>query len=324
MRRREFITVIGATAVWPLAARAQQPAMPVIGYLSAGSANASLSTVPFLQGLKESGFVEGQDVNIEYRWAQGRNDLLPDLAHTLARREVAVIVAAGTPATLAAKAATQRIPIVFQIGIDPVELGLVASLNRPGGNLTGVVELNVEVAAKCLEVLREVVPAAASVALLVNPANPTNRAIAREIQAAAGKLGVNLSVLHAGSRSEIETAFETLVAQRTGALVVSADRSYFDQRDQLAALAARHALPAIYFDRAFAKAGGLLSYGTDLKDSARQTGVHAGRILRGEKPADLPVQQATKIELVLNLKTAEALGIAFPLTLLGRADEVIE
>jgi putative ABC transport system substrate-binding protein len=325
MRRRDFVAGIVGSAAWPLAAPAQQPAMPVIGFLHPESLTAMREdAAAFHRGLAATGFIEGRNVALEYRWAEGQNDRLPALALELVRREVALIVALGTPATIAAKAATNRIPIVFQVGVDPREFGFVASLNRPGGNLTGVAELNVDVTAKCFEVLHELLPSAPSIAFLGNPAHPANRATVRELQAAARTLGVGLLEVNASSASEIETAFEKLVAQRAGALVVSPNSLYFERRHQLTALAARNALPAIYFDRVFVEAGGLLSYGTNLFDSLRQVGSYAGRILKGDKPADLPVQQATKIELVINMKAAKALDIVFPLTLLGRADEVIE
>jgi putative tryptophan/tyrosine transport system substrate-binding protein len=299
--------------------------MPVIGFLHPESVVAVReSATAFHRGLADTGFAQSRNVTIEYRWAEGQIDRLPALALELVRRKVAVIVTLGTPATVAAKAATSSIPIVFQVGGDPREFGFVSSLNRPRGNLTGVAELNLEVTAKCLELLHELVPAAALIAFLGNPANPANEPAVLEIQAAARILGVGLLVMNASSASEIETAFKTLVAQRAGALVVSPDSLYYDQRDQLVALAARNALPAIYFDRVFVEAGGLLSYGTDVFDSLRQIGRYAGRILKGDKPADLPVQQATKIELLINMKTAKALGITFPRTLLGRADSAIE
>jgi putative ABC transport system substrate-binding protein len=327
MRRREFITLLGgAAAAWPLAARAQQPAMPVIGYLSSDSRDGRPELfAAFHRGLAEIGYVEGHNVAIDSRWADGRYDTQPVLAADLVRGQVGVIAATGTASALAAKAATQTIPIVFVVGADPISLGLVASLNRPGGNLTGVSVLSAEVSAKRLELLRELLPAATLIALLVNP---SNRALAeaqtKELQAAAGVLGVRLLILNAGSPSEIDTAFATLVLERAGALLVSDDPVFNAQRVQLAVLAARYVVPTIYQFRESTLAGGLMSYGGSLTDGHRQVGVYIGRILNGEMPADLPVQQVTKIELILNLKTAKALGLTFPLPLLGRADEVIE
>ena len=328
MRRREFIAGLGSAAAWPFAARAQQQtAMPVVGFLDAGSADAAAHYAAALRkGLGETGYVVGKDVAIEYRWAEGRNDRLPALAAELVRRQVSVIVTAGsTPAALAARAATTKIPIVFYLGADPVEVGLVASLNRPGGNLTGVVTLNVEVAAKRLELLHELVPTATIVALLVNP---TSTAIAEttttELEAAARTLGLELHVLYASSEGEIDAAFATLVRLRAGALVIGADALFNSRSEQLAALTIRHRVPAIYQFREFVSAGGLMAYGSTVLDTYRPLGVYTGRILKGEKPADLPVQQATKVELVINTKTAKALGLTFPITLLGRADEVIE
>jgi putative ABC transport system substrate-binding protein len=328
MKRREFITLIGgAAAAWPLTARAQQPAMPVIGYLGSASLETERASVAaFHRGLAETGYVEGRNVAIEYRWAEGRNDRLPALAAQLVRLQVAVIAAPGaTQSAVVAKATTQTIPIVFELGVDPVEIGLVASLNRPGGNLTGVAELNVEIAAKRLQVLHELVPAATSIAFLGNPTNPVvAETQAKALQVAARTLGLHLVILNASDQSEFEGAFTTLVQQRAGALLLTGDALFTSHREQLMALAARYAVPAIYQWREFPAAGGLMSYGTNRIDGFRQVGVYTGRILKGEKPADLPVQQATKIELVINMKTANALGLTVPLTLLGRADEVIE
>jgi putative ABC transport system substrate-binding protein len=330
MRRREFIAGLGgaaSSAAWPLVARAQQAAMPVIGSLSSQSLETSRERVKaFHRGLAETGYVEGRDVAVEYRWAEGQNDRLPALAADLVRHGMAVIVAMGTtPGALALKAATQTIPIVFLIGPDPVEAGLVASLNRPGGNLTGVTVSNVEVIAKRLELLHELVPSAKSIAFLVNPTNSAaTTAETGELQAAARVLGLDLLPLNASTPGEIEVAFANLAVRRAGAILVSGESFFASQVDQVIALAARHAVPAIYGNRAFTAAGGLMSYGTNSRDSDRQVGVYTGRILKGEKPADLPVQQATRVELAINMKTAKALGLTFPITLLGRADEVIE
>jgi putative ABC transport system substrate-binding protein len=327
MRRREFMTLLGgAAAAWPLAARAQQP-LPVVGYLGIETPELWASRLQaFRQGLGETGYVEGRNVAIEYRWAEGRNERLPALASDLVRRQVNVIAAPGSTASvLAAKAATQTIPIVFMVGTDPVQIGLVASLNRPGGNLTGIVNLTIEVAAKRFEVLHELAPAAASLALLVNPANRVNaEALVTETQRAARSLGVELLVLNASSQTEIEGAFATLVDRRVGGLSIGSDSLFIAHYDQIIALADRHKVPTIDQFRDFTTAGGLMSYGGSPTDAYRLAGVYTARILKGDKPADLPVQQVTKIELTINLKTAKALGITFPLTLLGRADEVIE
>jgi putative ABC transport system substrate-binding protein len=326
MRRREFMALIGAAA-WPLAARAQQPAMPAIGYLGAGSPDKDANRVrAFRQGLSETGFVEGQNVVIEYRWAEGQNDRLPMLAADLVRRQVAVIAAdGGSASALAAKAATATIPIVFQLAGDPVELGLIASLNRPGGNLTGVTSLTMEVGPKRLELLRELVPMAGVFALLVNPTSPTNAERAsRVLQAAAVTLGLKLHVLHASTESDFDIVFATLLQLGAGGLVISPDAFFTSRSEQLAAVALRHTVPAIFTFREFAAAGGLMSYGSIFTEIHRQVGVFTGQILKGEKPADLPVQQVTKVELIINLKTAKALGLTIPISLLGRADEVIE
>ncbi len=326
MRRRNLVALVtGATIAWPLAVRAQ-PLMPVIGYLSNGSPESdnAIRLTAFRQGLNETGYVEGQNVAIEYRWARGQNDRLPALAADLVGRRVIVIVAGGAPPALAAKAATSAIPIVFNVG-DPIEFGLVASLNRPGGNLTGVANLTAELAAKRLDLLHELLPTAAVVAVLVNPTNPANaESETRNLRDAAPSLGLKLHILRASTVSEIDEAFGTLVEFRVGALVVSGDQLFTNRREQIVALAARHGVPAIYNWREFAAAGGLMSYGNDLADSYRQAGIYTGKILKGAKPADLPVQQAVKVELVINLKTAKALGLTVPLTLLGRANEVIE
>jgi putative ABC transport system substrate-binding protein len=329
LRRRSFITLLGGAAVaWPLAARAQQPAMSVIGILSAEWPNAVVADRlrAFHEGLSETGYVEGRNLAIEYRWAEGRNDQLPALAAELVRRQVAVIVTTGsTPATLAASAATTTIPIVFYIGANPVEAGLVTSLSRPGGNLTGVVTLNVEVTAKRLELLHELVPTATTIAALVNPTSPVVAdTVTRDLQTAAGALGLQLRVLHASNEREFEAAFASLVQLRAAGLVIGGDALFNSRSEQLAALTVRHAVPAIYQFREFVSAGGLMSYGTTVVDTYRPLGVYTGRILKGEKPAELAVQQATKLELIINMKTAKALGITVPLPLIGRADEVIE
>jgi putative ABC transport system substrate-binding protein len=325
LRRREFITLLGSTTLaWPLAARAQQPAVPVVGLLGSGSPDTWPFVAAFRQGLKEAGYVEGDNVAIEYRWAEGRYDRLPALASELVRRQVSVIATSSPPSALAAKAATNTIPIVFSVGIDPVKLGLVASLNRPGGNLTGVSQFSSALEAKRLELLHESVPNAAVIAVLVNPNFPGVENQLRDMEAAARTIGRELVVLNARSEPDFEKVFATLVPQRVGALLAASDPFFFQQRDQLVRLAASHAVPAIYPFSEFAVAGGLMSYGTNLADSYRQVGIYTGRILKGEKPGDLPVQQSTKVQLVLNLKTAKTLGITFPITLLGRADEVIE
>ena len=329
MRRREFIALLGGTAAaWPLAARAQQPSMPVVGVLSAEWPNAVTADRlrAFRQGLNDTGYVEGRNVMIEYRWAEGRNDRLPALAAELVRLPVNVIVSFGsTPAAIAAKAATTTIPIVFATGGDPVRLGLVASLNRPGGNITGVAIFAVELTAKRLELLHELAPTATINAALVNPTDPVlTEPETRDLQAAARTLGLTLHVLHASSEQEIDTAFMTLVQLRAGALVIGPDAYFNSRSEQLAVLTLRYAIPAIYQYREFALSGGLASLGATVADTYRPLGVYAGRILKGEKPGDLPVQQATKVELILNLKTAKTLGLNVPNTLIGRADEVIE
>ena len=278
----------------------------------------------FRQGLKEAGYVEGHNVAIEYRWAEGHCDRLPALAADLVRRQVAEIVTEGSPPALAAKAASSTIPIVILVGTDPVQLDLVASLNRPGGNVTGLAGLTVEVEAKRLEVLHELLGTSAAVALLVNPNNPVTEPETKGVQDAARSLGLQLHVLDASTEGEIDTAFGKLIELRAGALLVSVDAFLTNQRDQIVALAARHAVPAIYGVREFATAGGLMSYGLDSADAFRQVGIYAGKILKGAKPADLPVQQVARVEFVINLKTAKTLGLTFPITLLGRADEVIE
>jgi len=330
MKRREFIALLGGGGLLLAAkvkrARGQQPAMPVIGFLSSALPGPYAHVLAaFRSGLKEAGYVEGRSVAIEYRWAEGQNDRLPGLVADLVRRQIALIVATGTPESLAAKAATRKIPIVFQVGTDPADIGLVPSLNRPGGNLTGVTNLNAETGPKRLQLLRELLPTAQVMALLVNPTSPTiAETLSRELQAAAPILGLQLHRLQASNEREIDDAFASLVRLRASALVISPD-VYFNTRiEQLAALALRQAMPTIYQFRAFAVAGGLMSYGGDLTESYRHVGLYAGRILKGTQPADLPVYQARKVELVINLKTAKALGLEVPATLLARADEVIE
>jgi putative ABC transport system substrate-binding protein len=327
MRRRNFIALLGgAAAAWPLAARAQQPAMPVIGYIGTGSRESDAFRLPsFHQGLSETGYVEGRNVAIEYRWAEGRNDRLPSLAADLVRRQVTVIaVPASTPGVLAAKAATTTIPIVFYIGLDPVELGLVATLHHPGGNITGVTGWNVAVGPKRLELLHEIVPTATIMASLVNPTSPhLAEADAREQQAAL-TLGLQLRVLHASTERDLNTVFATLLKLRAGGLVIGTDSFFNTRKEQLAALSVRHRVPSIHQYREYAEAGGLMGYGTETSDLSRQVGVYTGRILKGEKPAEMPVQQATKVELSINLKTAKMLGLTIPLPLLARAEHVIE
>jgi putative ABC transport system substrate-binding protein len=325
MKRREFITLLGSAAAgWPLAARAQQPKWPVIGFLSSGSPDLFAHLLSaFQRGLAETGYVEGRNVTIEYRWAQGVNDRLPALAADLVGHQVNVIVA-NAPASPAAKAATGSIPIVFLSGFDPVEIGLVTSLSRPGGNVTGITGLGVELGPKRLELLHEVVPAQAALALLINPGGHSAEIQSRQIAAAAYARGLNLHVLHASAAHEFDAAFKKLLELRLSGLVISADAYFNSRATEIAALALRHAVPAIYQYREFAASGGLMSYGGSLTDTYRQVGVYSGRVLKGEKPADLPVQQATKVELIVNLKTAKTLGLEMPPTLLARADEVIE
>jgi putative ABC transport system substrate-binding protein len=328
VRRRKFITLLGGAAVaWPLAARAQQRAMPVIGYLSARTPGDSFEVLAdFRRGLAETGFLEGQNVAIEYRWLEGHYDRLQEMVADLVQRRVAVIAIPNTTGSvLAAKAATQTIPIVFNIGSDPVAMGLVATLSHPGKNVTGVAMLQTAVTAKRLELLHELVPTARSIAILVNPGNPGFAAAdAKEAQQAARALGVNLLVLNANNSSEIDAAFATLVQQQAGALLISGDVFYISRTDQLVALAARHAVPTIYAYLEQGAAGALMCYGASLAPTQHTVGVYTGRILKGENPADLPVQQVTKLQLVINMKTARALGLEVPLPLLARADEVIE
>jgi putative tryptophan/tyrosine transport system substrate-binding protein len=326
MRRREFISLFGSAAAWPLAARAQQPAMLVIGFLGSDSPDLYADRLrAFRQGLKETGYIEGQNLAIEYRWARGRNDQLPALAADLVRARVAVIVASTTPSVLAVKAATTTIPIVFYTAADPVALGLVASLNQPGGNITGVANLNSEIAPKWLQLLHELVPTASTFAVLVNPSSPNlAEAQSRDLRAAARNLGLQIYFLHASTDGDLDTVFANEVQLRAGGLVISSDSFFFSRSEKLAALAAKHTVPAIYPFREHVAAGGLMSYGASVTDQHRPVGVYVGRILKGEKTTDLPVQQATQVELVINLKTAKALGLTVPLTLFARADEVIE
>jgi putative ABC transport system substrate-binding protein len=340
MNRRDFITLLGGAAgTWLLAARAQQPAIPVIGFLNSqrasdwvpslsatsGGGGGRTALAAFLQGLAEAGYREGENVRIEYRWADVQYERLPELASDLVRRQVAVIAATGGPqSALAAKAITTTIPIVFTIGGDPVRLGLVASLNRPGGNVTGATFLNTELGPKQLELLHELVPTASIMALLVNPTNPNSANAETNLQAAAHTLGLQLHVLHAGAEGEFDTVFKKLAELRAGGLVVGPDAFFSSRSAQLASLTLRHAVPTIAANREFAAEGCLMSYGGSLTATYHQVGIYTGRILKGERPAGLPVQQSTKVELLINLKTAGALGLTVPITLLGRADEVIE
>jgi putative tryptophan/tyrosine transport system substrate-binding protein len=326
IKRRQFIAGLGSTAAWPLATYAQQAAVPVIGYLGTQSADDDYKnlTVPFLQGLKESGYVEGQNVAIEYRWAENQYDRLSALAADLVRRRVGVIVANETPAALAAKAATTTIPIVFTTGGDPVALGLVASLNRPGANLTGTAVLTGELAPKRLQLIHDLIPNAAVFGILVDPAFPPTQSIIVDLQAAARTLGLHLIIVSARTDSDLETAFASFSEERADAVLVNDSNFYNRRTEQLAALAARHALPAIFPLREYALDGGLMSYGSSSGYLYHRAGIYAGRILKGEKPADLPVEQVTKIDLVINLKTAKALGLTIPETLLATADEVIQ
>jgi len=327
MKRREFIALFGgAAAAWPLAARAQQPAMPVIGFVSANTPQDWARPLSaFVKGLGDTGYVDGHNVTIEYRWAEDQYNRLPAMVADLIQRQVAVIAATTTPAVLAAKAATTTIPIVFETAADPIQLGLVASLNRPGGNVTGVTQMSVGLVPKDLELLHELLPTARVIVLLVNPANSTlAETESREVLAAAHTFGLELHVLNASTERDFDAVFANIIQLRAGGLVIGTDGYFTSHSEQLAALAARHAIPTVYKGREFAAAGGLMSYGGDVTDSYHLAGIYTGRILKGDKPADLPVQQATKVEMFLNLKTAKALGITVPLTLLGRADEVFE
>jgi putative ABC transport system substrate-binding protein len=325
MRRRDFMTVLAGAAAYPTLAGAQQKAMPMIGYLSPGSPGTTASNLTaFRQGLGETGYAEGQNVRIEYRWAEGSYDRLPALAADLVTRGVDVIAAGGLASARAAKNATSTIPIIFTVGVDPVALGLVASFARPDGNLTGFSMFTGELNAKRLQLLSDLVPGARVVALLVNPKGPNAERIIREVQEGARAKGVKLAILRASIESEIDAAFATLVQQHAGALVVGNDPFFNSRREQLVALALRHAVPAIYEWREFADSGGLISYGTSLNGFSGQAGAYVGKILKGAKPADLPVQRPTTFELVINLKTAKALGLTVPQSILARADEVIE
>jgi putative ABC transport system substrate-binding protein len=326
MKRREFITLLGGAAAWPLAARAQQPAMPVVGFLNARSPIDTAHLVAaFRRGLAENGYVEGQSVTIDYRWASGQPDRLPAMAMELVDRPVVVLAATGGEnSAMAAKAATSTIPIVFAVGSDPIKLGLVASYNRPGGNVTGINILTTTLEAKRLGLLHELVPQAATVGVLLNPNWPPSANQLRDVQDAARVVGLQINVLRASTDQEIDAAFETVAQQRIAALAVTGNPFYDTRREKLVALAARHAVPVIYQFREFTAAGGLMSYGIDLPDAYRQVGVYVGRVLKGAKPADLPVLQPTKFEFVINLKTAKALGVKFSDNLMSLADEVIE
>ena len=327
MRRRAFITLVGSgVAAWPTMARAQQPAMPVIGFLHSGSPELFAARVAaFHQGLNDTGFVEGRNVAIEYRWAQGQYDRLPALAADLVHRRVAVIAATGgIPSALAAKAATSTVPIVFVAGSDPIKFGIVTSLSRPDSNITGLTAFTSELVPKRLELLHEVVQSATTVALLVNPTNAVAEIVLRDVQGAARTLGLQLHVVHASAEADLDKVFATLDQLQAGALVIGTDAFFDGQSERIAALAGRHAVPTIYQTREFAAAGGLMSYGSSLTDAYRKAGAYVGRVLKGERPGDLPVMQATKVELTINLKAAKALGLTVPPTLLGRADEVIE
>jgi ABC-type uncharacterized transport system substrate-binding protein len=325
MRRREFITLIGGAVAWPLAARAQQPPLPVIGFLGSASPDHYAHLIDaYRQGLTEAGYDDGRNVTIDFRWAESQYDRLPALAADLVHRRVAVITAGAFPAAVAAKAATTSIPIVFSLGVDPVEFGLVTSMNRPGGNITGVANLNLELGAKQLEVLRELASAATVAALLINPTNPNAQAQAKTMQGAAGNLGLRIDVLHARSERDFDPVIAAFRQSRAAGLVIGADSFLVSRATQLGALLGREGVPAIMQSREFVMAGGLLHYGSSITDAYRRVGVYTGRVLKGEKPADLPVQQSTKVELIVNLKVAKAMGLNVPQTLLARADEMIE
>jgi len=326
MRRREFISLLGgAVAPWPLTAQAQQPTIPVIGLLSPrASGDVPQLTAAVRQGLKDSGYVEGQNVTIEYRFAENQNERLATLAADLVHRQVTVMIATAAPAAVAARAATTSIPIIFEMGDDPVRLGFVASLDRPGGNITGVTQLNREIAPKRLELLHELLPRVNVMALLANPTDTSSAILSNNTMSVARTLGLELHILNANSERDLDSVFANLVQLRAGGLVINPDAFFTARSEQLAALTLRHAVPAIFDNREFVAAGGLASYGGSLSDAYRLAGVYAARVLKGEKPGDLPVQQATKVELFLNLKTAKALGITVPLPLSGRADELIE
>ncbi|MGC2080636.1 MAG: ABC transporter substrate-binding protein [Xanthobacteraceae bacterium] len=326
MRRRDVLALLANAAAWPTVTSAQQLAMPVLGFLNVESArNYAGPLAAFLKGLAEAGFIDGRNVIIEYRRANGRSEQLPDLAVELVQRQVAVIAATSTPAAIAAKAATSTIPVVFETASDPIQLALVPSLNRPGGNVTGVTQTNVEVAPKRLELLHEVLPSATVLGLLINPTDPAlANAQLKDFLSAAHTLNVELHVLNSGTDSELDKAFADLKELQASGLVISTDPFFTSRPDKLAQLASRYAIPAVSKGREFAAAGGLLSYGSDAADSYRLAGAYAGRVLKGESPADLPVQQATKVELFINMRTAKSLGVTLPLSLLGRADEVFE
>jgi len=324
MRRREFIGGLGGATAWPLVSRAQQTATPVIGFVNSATPGAYPPLSAFVQGLAESGLVEGRDVLIEYRWANGRYDLLPALLTDLIQRKVDIIAATSTPAAIAAKAATSELPIVFATSGDPVRLGLVTSLVKPGGNLTGTTQLNVEVAAKRLELMHEAIPAIGKIALLTNPPGPLAAPVSQEVQSAAATLGLKLDVVHASSEQELDAVFNSLIQLQAEALVIGSDAFFSSHGSKLGGLSLRYRLPAIYQYPQFTTAGGLISYGGNVAESYRLAGVYVGRILKGAKPSDLPVQQVTRVELIINLNTAKTLGITLPLSLLGRADQVIE
>jgi len=325
MRRRDFMVgAAGLAATWPLAAQAQQSNLPVIGFVNSASPGNYPPVSAFLKGLDEAGLVEGRDVAIEYRWAEGHYEKLPAIIGDLIRRKVNVIAATSTPAATAARAATNAIPIVFTTSGDPIQLGLVSSLNEPGGNLTGITQMNVELASKRLELMHEMFPKAATVALLVNPPSPLVSPMSKESAAAADALGLKLRILRAGSDQELSAAFESLGRETLFPLVIASDSFFSNRGEAIGALALRHRVPAIFQYTEFTEGGGLMSYGGNVAESYRLAGVYVGRILKGAKPANLPVQQVTKVELIVNLKTAKALGVTFPLSLLGRADKVIE